>query len=117
MKFRIRNILINKNTTSQIQLKKQFAERFSEIQDYYSMTNGGNSNIQEIDLSFRLRRTARIEETFNYTYIHASGTTSDELSNYSLLYRSFISDTVRINPTALYPLDFVPVHRLSIDLD
>jgi len=106
-----------KNTTGQIQVQRQYVPPTSSIMPYFYMTNHGTSEIRGFDLSVRLARTKRIRTFFNYTYTDANGTASKEDDYYATLYRISWWDTVTYNYNTLNPLDFVPVHKVTLDID
>ena len=109
-------VLFYKRTSGQVQVVKQPADSFSDILDYFRMSNGGKSEIRGIDLNFELARTKRIAFFLNYTYNHTNANGSNETSNYATLYRSFWSEANN-DVTGLYPLDFVPAQKISMDVD
>ncbi len=81
------------------------------------MTNLGSSEIRGIDLSFMLNRTKQIRTVINYTYTNARGTASTEDDYYATLYRGAWYDTLGNNYNNFSPLDFVPVHQVTFDID
>ncbi len=106
-----------KHTTGQIQVQRQYVPQTSSIFTYFYMTNQGTSEVRGFDLSFRSKRTKRIQTFFNYTYTNARGTASKEDDYYATLYRTSWYDTTRHNYNSLYPLNFVPVHKVNLDID
>jgi len=118
-----------KRTEDQVQVNRQstdstlnFITSYNPLKvqsynwSYYRLANIGNNEVSGLDLQFKLSRTRRIQFFLNYTYTYARGTGSDELSNYTAVYRDCFG-TGEYDVKALYPLDYVPVHTISLDID
>jgi outer membrane receptor protein involved in Fe transport len=95
----------------QIQVIRQITTVNSIAKGYNTLANGDFATTRGFELSFRLRRTNRIQAQANYTFASALGTGSTGNS-----FVGSVENGTQL-PTIISPLDFNQVHRGAINFD
>lgn len=100
-----------KDISGQIQLVRQNTTANSLASGYNTLANGDFATTKGFELSFRLRRTNRLQATLNYTFSDSRGTGSANNSSVSSV------ENGTLVPTVISPLDFSQAHRGSFNID
>ncbi|MBI4535100.1 MAG: carboxypeptidase-like regulatory domain-containing protein [Ignavibacteriae bacterium] len=100
-----------KDIKGQIQVVRQTVETNSTAAAYNTLANGDFATTKGVEVSFRLRRTNRVQAQINYTFADAKGTGSTLNSAVSSL------ENGTLYPTVISPLDFNNSHRGALNLD
>jgi outer membrane receptor protein involved in Fe transport len=100
-----------KDIKGQIQIRRITVASGAEAGSYNALVNGDFVTTKGVELSFRLRRTNRIQAQISYTFADAKGTGSSPNSSVSAL------ENITQLPTVISPLDFNNAHRGSFNID
>ncbi len=107
--------LFYKDIKDQIQQRQIYAEEGASHLQYYAWTNGDFSTVKGLEFKLDLRRTKRIQASFDYTYSAADGTGSNPSTGFRTIWQS--PTTVPFFPQQVGPLDFNQKHRGSVNID
>ena len=102
-----------RNVRGQVQVDKVFPADGSGLSPYNILVNGDFATTKGLEFSLRLRRTNRLQATFNYTLSSAQGTNSTRTSDVAVLEIGNASE----RPSVVNPLDFNQTHRGAMIFD
>jgi outer membrane receptor protein involved in Fe transport len=100
-----------KDIKGQIQVARVTTEPGAVAAGYNKLINGDFATTKGLELSFRLRRTARITAQVNYTLAVARGTGSTTNAAVASV------ENGTLYPTVISPLDFAQTHRGAVNFD
>jgi outer membrane receptor protein involved in Fe transport len=100
-----------KDIKGQIQVSRVVTTAGATASGYNKLVNGDFATTKGVELSFRLRRTARITAQVNYTLAVAKGTGSTTNAAVASI------ENGTLFPTVISPLDFEQAHRGAINVD